>query len=134
VLPKTDSNAGLKRRKSYGSSLKKTIGKLLNASPTKPPPGTVTDHGGKIIEWQNVRRDVNRANSPSPQERAEIREKLEMSEGVQVIPPIELLQRIVEGDESANGSPILPDETFDISRISLLVLTLTTYRSQFFFD
>ena len=81
-----------------------------------------------------MRRDVNRANSPSPQERAEIREKLEMSEGVQVIPPIELLQRIVEGDESANGSPILPDETFDISRISLLVLTLTTYRSQFFFD
>lgn len=118
VLPKSNSNAALKRRKSYGSSLKKTIGKLLNASPTKPPPGTVTDHGGKIIEWQNVRRDVNRANSPSPQERTEIRERLEMSEGVQVIPPIELLQRIVEGDESANGSPILPDETFDISSIS----------------
>jgi hypothetical protein len=118
VLPKANSNAALKRRKSYGSSLKKTIGKLLNTSPTKPPPGTVTDHGGKIIEWQNVRRDVNRANSPSPQERTEIREKLEMSEGVQVIPPVELLQRIVEGDESANGSPILPDETFDISSIS----------------
>jgi hypothetical protein len=117
VLPKNSGNGSLmKRRKSYGSSFKKTIGKLLNTSPTKPPPGTVTDHGGKIIEWQNVRRDVNRANSPSPQERTEHRERLEMSEGIQVISPIELLERIVEGDESANGSPILPDETFDISR------------------
>lgn len=120
VLPKANSsNSALKRRKSYGSSLKKTIGKLLNTSPTKPPPGTVTDHGDKIIEWQNVRRDVNRANTPSAQERIEHRERLEMSEGLEVIRPIELLERIIEGDESANGSPILPDETFDIaSRIS----------------
>ena len=116
VLPKSNSNApALKGRKSYGSSLKKTIGKLLSTSPTKPPPGTVTDHGDKIIEWQNVRRDVNRANTPSTQERTEHRERLEMSEGIQVIRPIELLERIIEGDESANGSPILPDETFDIS-------------------
>jgi len=116
VAPKSNSNAAaLKRRKSYGSSLKKTIGKLLSTSPTKPPPGTVTDHGDKIIEWQNVRRDVNRANTPSEQERTEHRERLEMSEGIQVVRPIELLERIIEGDESANGSPILPDETFDIS-------------------
>jgi len=118
MLPKANTNAALKRRKSYGSSLKKTIGKLLNASPTKPPPGTVTDHGDKIIEWQNVRRDVNRANTPSPQERTEYRERLEMSEGAKVVPPIEVLQQIVEGDESANGSPILPDETFDISSMT----------------
>jgi len=115
VLPKANSNSALKRRKSYGSSLKKTIGKLLNTSPTKPPPGTVTDHGDKIIEWQNVRRDVNRANTPSAQERMEHRERLEMSEGLEVIRPIEQLERIIEGDESANGSPILPDETFDIA-------------------
>lgn len=120
VLPKSNTNAALKRRKSYGSSLKKTIGKLLNVSPTKPPPGTVTDHGGKIIEWQNVRRDVNRANTPLPQERAEYRERLEMSEGAKVVPPIEVLQQIVEGDESANGTPILPDETFDISSMARL--------------
>lgn len=125
VLPKGTLNGGaLKRRKSYGSSLKKTIGKLLNTSPSKPPPGTVSDHGGKVIEWQNVRRDVNRANSPSPQERMEHRERLEMSEGVELIRPIELLERIVEGDESANGSPILPDETFDISSTYLLLLSL----------
>ena len=116
VLPKSNSNAAaLKRRKSYGSSLKKTIGKLLSTSPIKPPPGTVTDHGDKIIEWQNVRRDVNRANTPSEQERIEHRERLELSEGTQVIRPIVLLERIIEGDESANGSPILPDEAFDIS-------------------
>ena len=126
VLPKGTLNGGaLKRRKSYGSSLKKTIGKLLNTSPTKPPPGTVSDHGGKIIEWQNVRRDVNRANSPSAQERTEHRERLEMSEGVEVIRPIELLERIIEGDESANGSPILPDETFDISSNPALYFLLT---------
>jgi hypothetical protein len=116
VLPKSQSNIlALKRRKSYGSSLKKTIGKLLSTSPTKPPPGTVTDHGDKIIEWQNVRRDVNRANTPSPQEREEHCERLEMAEGLELIRPIEILERIIEGDESANGSPILPDETFDIS-------------------
>jgi hypothetical protein len=118
VLPKSTSNSVLKRRKSYGSSLKRTIGKLLSPSPTKPPPGTVTNHGDKIIEWQNVRRDVNRANTPSLQERAEHQERLEMSEGLQVIQPIKLLERIIEGDESASGSPILPDETFDISSIS----------------
>lgn len=117
VLPKFTTNTALKRRKSYGSSLKKTIGKLLSTSPTKPPPGTVTDHGDKIIEWQNVRRDVNRANTPSLQERTEQRERLEMSEGLQVIRPIQVLGCIIEGDESANGSPIPPDEAFDISSI-----------------
>lgn len=116
VLPKSNYNASaLKHRKSYGSSLKKTIGKLLNASPAKPAPGTVTDHGDKIIEWQNVRRDVNRANTPSIQERTEYRERLEMLEGIQIIRPLELLEQIIEGDESVNGSPILPDEAFDIS-------------------
>jgi hypothetical protein len=115
-VPKESVSVGLlKRRKSYGSSLKKTIGKLLNASPTKPPPGSVTDHGGKIIEWQNVRRDVNRANSPSAEERAEYREQLQMSEGIEVIHPIEILECIVEGDESGSGSPILLDEAFDIT-------------------
>jgi hypothetical protein len=123
VLPKSQSNVlALKRRKSYGSSLKKTIGKLLNNSPTKPPPGSVTDHGDKIIEWQNVRRDVNRANTPSSQEREEHRERMEMTEGLELIRPIEILERIIEGDESANGSPILPDETFDITSTAPLFL------------
>jgi hypothetical protein len=136
VLPKSQSNVlALKRRKSYGSSLKKTIGKLLNTSPTKPPPGTVTDHGDKIIEWQNVRRDVNRANTPSSQEREEHRERLEMSEGIELIRPIEILERIIEGDESANGSPILPDETFDITSTALLFfLVFDRLRSKLLVD
>ena len=121
VLPKGSSNnvnsvnGLLRRRKSYGASLKKTIGKLLNTSPSKPVPGSVTDHGGKIIEWQNARRDVNRANTPSVQERTEHRERLELAEGTEIIRPFEILQRIIEGDESANGTPILPEEGFDIS-------------------
>ena len=121
VLPRSNTNstgALLKRKKSYGSSLKKTIGKLLNTSPSKPAPGSITDHGDKVIEWQNVRRDVNRANTPSAQERNDHRDRIEMSEGVEVVRPIELLQQIVEGDESATGTPILPDEAVDISRIS----------------
>ena len=136
VLPKSQSNIlALKRKKSYRSSLKKTIGKLLNTSPTKPPPGTVTDHGDKIIEWQNVRRDVNRANTPSPQEREEHLERLEMAEGLELIRPIEILEQIVEGDESANGSPILPDETFDISSTNpLQALYSDILRSKFLID
>ena len=136
VLSKSQSNVfALKRRKSYGSSLKKTIGKLLNTSPTKPPPGTVTDHGDKIIEWQNVRRDVNRANTPSSQEREEHRERLEMAEGLELIRPIEILERIIEGDESANGSPILPEETFDISSINhSQALYSNVLRSKFLID
>jgi hypothetical protein len=135
VLPKSQSNVlALKRRKSYGSSLKKTIGKLLNTSPTKPPPGSVTDHGDKIIEWQNVRRDVNRANTPSSQERDEHRERLEMAEGLELIRPIEILERIIEGDESANGSPILPDETFDISSTAPLFLCFDHLRSKLLVD
>ena len=126
VVPKGRSNSALKRRKSYRSSLKKTIGKLLNTSPTKPPPGTVTEHGDKIIEWQNVRRDVNRANTPSSQERIEHRERLEISEGLEVIRPIELLERIIEGDESAKGSPILPDESFDIASTRFHCIQLTS--------
>jgi len=136
VLPKSQSNVfAFKRRKSYGSSLKKTIGKLLNTSPTKPPPGTVTDHGDKIIEWQNVRRDVNRANTPSAQEREEHCERLELAEGLELIRPIEILERIIEGDESANGSPILPDETFDISSTNLSqALYSDILRSKFLID
>ena len=116
VFSKVESNGLLKRRKSYGSSLKKSIGKLLNTSPSKPAPGTISDHGDKVIEWQNVRRDVNRANTPSLQERTEYRERLEMEEGTEFVKPIEFLENIIEGDESSTGNPILPDETFDITR------------------
>jgi len=62
--------------------------------------------GGKSdIDWVQVRRDVNRSNSISRNERTERIERCQMMD-YPVIAPVEALLEAAEGDESADGTPI----------------------------
>lgn len=57
------------------------------------------------IDWVQVRRDVNRSNSLSRNERAERIERCQMMD-LPVIAPVEALFEAAEGDEGADGMPI----------------------------
>ena len=62
--------------------------------------------GGKSDnDWVQVRRDVNRSNSLSRNERVERAERCQMMDHP-VIAPLEALFEMAEGDEGANGMPI----------------------------
>lgn len=62
--------------------------------------------GGKTdIDWVQVRRDVNRSNSISRNERTEKIERCEMMNHP-VVAPVEALLESAEGDEGADGTPI----------------------------
>lgn len=56
-------------------------------------------------DWVQVRRDVNRSNSVSHNERLERRERCEMID-YPVISPIDILFESVDGDEGADGLPV----------------------------
>lgn len=62
--------------------------------------------GGKTdIDWVQVRRDVNRSNSISRNERTERIERCEMMNH-NVVAPVEALLESAEGDEGADGTSI----------------------------
>lgn len=57
------------------------------------------------IDWVQVRRDVNRSNSISRNERTERIERCEMM-NCPVVAPVEALLESAEGDEGADGTPV----------------------------
>lgn len=61
---------------------------------------------GNAVDWVQVRRDVNRSNSLSKIERAERRDRCQMQEHP-VLNPVDELYESIEGDEAADGSPVL---------------------------
>lgn len=73
------------------------------ASPTK---SVAQDMGlGGTGDWVQMRRDVNRSNSLSRNERNERIERCQMSD-VAVLTPVETLNECLEGDEGADGRPV----------------------------
>ncbi len=61
--------------------------------------------GGGNVDWVNVRRDVNRSNTPGPMELQERADRCQMYDHP-VIHPIDELYETAEGDEGADGHPI----------------------------
>ena len=61
--------------------------------------------GKTEIDWVQVRRDVNRSNSLSRNERSERIEKCQLMDHP-VIAPVESLLEAAEGDEGADGMPV----------------------------
>ncbi|KAI9885552.1 MAG: hypothetical protein M1823_002651 [Watsoniomyces obsoletus] len=87
-------------------------------SPTKGvlPNGVTSIAGGPIarahtssnngsVDWVQVRRDVNRSNSLSRNEKTERQERCQMMDHP-VIRPIDALHELAEGDEGADGRPV----------------------------
>ncbi|ERF74022.1 hypothetical protein EPUS_03837 [Endocarpon pusillum Z07020] len=62
--------------------------------------------GGGNIGWVNVRRDVNRSNTPGPMELQERADRCQMYDHP-VIYPIDELYETAEGDEGADGHPVM---------------------------
>ena len=76
--------------------------------------------GGKTeIDWVQVRRDVNRSNSLSRNERSERIEKCQMMD-YPVIAPVESLLEAAEGDEGADGMPIQYPTDFHAVNLQLV--------------
>lgn len=65
-------------------------------------PSPTRDMGLGSSDWVQVRRDVNRSNSLSKNERIERAERCQMND-IPVINPIEVLEDNMEGDENLDG-------------------------------
>jgi transglutaminase/protease-like cytokinesis protein 3 len=76
--------------------------------------------GGKSnIDWVQVRRDVNRSNSMSRNERTERIERCQMM-NYPVIAPVESMLEYVEGDEGMDGSPVQYPPDFLAANLQLV--------------
>lgn len=87
---------------------------------------TARDMGlGRGTDWVQVRRDVNRSNSLSHNERVDRAERCQMMD-YPVIAPVEALFETAEGDEGANGQPV-----YDIMDFSAVNLQLVDRSARF---
>ncbi|EAW14766.1 putative SH3 domain protein (Cyk3) [Aspergillus clavatus NRRL 1] len=75
--------------------------------------------GGGSVDWVQVRRDVNRASSPSRNERIERAERCQMMDHP-VIYAVEELHETTEGDESIDGLPISEPTNFNAANLNLV--------------
>jgi hypothetical protein len=75
--------------------------------------------GTSTIDWVQVRRDVNRASSPSRNERVERAERCQMHDHP-VIYSVEELYDTAEGEESIDGQPITEPTNFNTANLTLV--------------
>lgn len=78
--------------------------------------GSARDMGLGAVDWVQVRRDVNRSNSLSKNERAERSDRCQMMD-LPVLNPVDILYESAEGDEGLDGLAIA--EPTDFSACSL---------------
>ncbi|KAJ5562997.1 Variant SH3 [Penicillium sp. DV-2018c] len=78
-----------------------------------------TGHTPSTIDWVQVRRDVNRASSPSRNERIERAERCQMMDHP-VIYSVEELYDTAEGDESIDGQPLTEPTNFHAANLNLV--------------
>ena len=74
---------------------------------------------GGASEWMQVRRDINRSNSLSKNEKSERAERCQMQDIV-VMTPVEEFFAMVEGDEGLDGLPIGESTDFSACNLSLV--------------
>ncbi|KAF2192063.1 hypothetical protein K469DRAFT_622046 [Zopfia rhizophila CBS 207.26] len=74
---------------------------------------------GGAVDWVQVRRDVNRSNSLSKNERMERADRCQMMD-IPVINPIDVLYESAEGDEGLDGLPITEPADFTTSNLALV--------------
>jgi hypothetical protein len=96
---------------------------ISGGMPSSPPPLTSTAHRdmglGGGDGWMQVRRDVNRSNSLSRNERIERIERCEMMD-VLVLNPVEELLERTEGDEGLDGLAITEPTDFAAPSLGLV--------------
>ncbi|KAL2059888.1 hypothetical protein VTL71DRAFT_10043 [Oculimacula yallundae] len=75
--------------------------------------------GNSGIDWIQVRRDINRSNSLSRIERVERKERCQMMDHP-AISPVEELYEQCDGDEGADGNPVVEPTNFQAVNLSLV--------------
>ena len=75
--------------------------------------------GKTEIDWVQVRRDVNRSNSLSRNERSERIERCQMMD-YPVVAPVDCLLEAAEGDERVDGTPIQHPTDFQAVNLQLV--------------
>jgi len=75
--------------------------------------------GGGGIDWVQVRRDVNRSNSLSRIEQIERKERCQMLDYPAISPVAEIYENC-DGDEGANGLPVVEPTNFQNVNLSLV--------------
>ena len=81
--------------------------------------GRQTPNANMPTDWVYVRRDVNRANTFSRNERQERAEKQQMLD-LTVLRPVDALDEDVGGDEGINGSVVTDPKDFTSSNLTLV--------------
>ncbi|KAH7033146.1 uncharacterized protein B0I36DRAFT_320868 [Microdochium trichocladiopsis] len=74
---------------------------------------------GGGVDWVQVRRDVNRSNTLSKNERSERRDRCQMLD-YPAIDPVDELYESVEGDEGADGRPVREPVNYQSINLSLV--------------
>ncbi|KAI2641680.1 hypothetical protein GGS26DRAFT_586076 [Hypomontagnella submonticulosa] len=114
IVTGSASGQSLSSRKSMTNGLAAIAG---GASSMNLSRDVATDMGlGKGVDWVQVRRDVNRSNTLSRNERNERRDRCLMLD-YPAIDPVDELYESVEGDEGADAMPIR--EPIDYQSINL---------------
>ncbi|RDW95112.1 hypothetical protein BP5796_00875 [Coleophoma crateriformis] len=75
--------------------------------------------GNSGIDWVQVRRDVNRSNSLSRIELLERKERCQMMD-YPAISPVDELFETTDGDEAADGNPVLDPTNFQAVNLTLV--------------
>ncbi len=75
--------------------------------------------GDGVVDWVQVRRDVNRSNSLSRNERVERAERCQMMD-YPVISPVDELLDAVQGDEGSDGLPVEHPTDFQSANLALV--------------
>jgi hypothetical protein len=93
-------------------------------APNTIPHGVTAIAGGRGTQaygqdWMQVRRDVNRANTLSRNERIERQEKQQMMDQP-VLRPVDALDEDVDGDEAADGGIVDSPQNFDTPNLALV--------------
>jgi hypothetical protein len=72
---------------------------------------------GAAVDWVQVRRDVNRSNSLSQNERVERKERCQMLD-YPALDPVDELYNSIDGDEGADGMPVTEPINFAAINLS----------------
>ncbi|OCK74232.1 hypothetical protein K432DRAFT_430149 [Lepidopterella palustris CBS 459.81] len=93
---------------------------IAGGTASRPTSSAARDMGlGGSVDWVQVRRDVNRSNSLSKNEKVERAERCQMMD-IPVINPIEALYESAEGDEGLDGLPIAEPTDFTTCNLGLV--------------
>jgi bifunctional glutamyl/prolyl-tRNA synthetase len=116
TISRPGSRAASRAQSRAASRLDGNVPTAIEGGLASQPANAARDMGLGSVDWVQVRRDVNRSNSLSKNERNERADRCQMMD-FPVLKPIEILYESAEGDEGLDGIAIA--EPTDFQAVSL---------------